>query len=116
MQQFFECTRDVRLSKFEAYANGFLKQDGDIRARLMNKDCIESNPGLLEIVEREAQRIYNLTQKLKSFEVAINTYNLMIVGFEILNRYEAIKSASLQLDYDDLIDFIEFSGRQRNLN
>lgn len=105
MAGFFECTPDVRLHKFDTYKNGFLKQDGDIRARLMNKDCIENNPGLLDVVEREAQRLFNLTQKIKSLEVAQNTYNLMIVGYEILKRYEAIKSASLQLDYDDLIDY-----------
>lgn len=105
LQQFFECTPDLRASCFDAYTQGFLKQDGDIRARLMNKDCINANPGLLDIVEREAQRLYDLTQKIKSYHVAINTTHLMHVGFEIINRYEQIKSAALQLDYDDLIDY-----------
>ncbi len=107
IQIFFEKPEGTRIQAFEDYAGGFLTKEGDIRKTLMNKDCIESQAGLLDIAEREANRLYDLKQKIKSIRVAEGTYKLMLVGFEILKQYERIKAAALQLDYDDLIDYTQ---------
>ncbi len=86
---------------FENYANQFLTE-GAIRAKLATKD-IAAQPGVLEALQAEAERLVDVMNRLKAVRVAGGTAALMRIGAHVLDAYEVGKIRRGQMDYDDLI-------------
>ena len=92
-----------RVTSLDDYARAFLTKTGTILANLATKQAVKTLPDVIEIMQREAERILALKQRLKAAELVEATKALLSLGKDILDRYDAIKESHVALDYDDLI-------------
>ena len=95
----------TRAQTIEAYAQAFLKKDGELRAKQGTNDSEKALPGLRENMTNEGLRLMALQEKLKTLACAQMTHNLLIVGQEIIRRYQDLKTAQAGLDFDDMINY-----------
>ena len=100
---FLTADTQTRLENFDAYANVFLTQNGDIRAKLMGKKITDQNPHLGDTMQEEASRIHATLNAIKSAQIATLTRDLLLIATETLTQYTAIKAQHNMLDYEDLI-------------
>ncbi|WP_138380876.1 double-strand break repair helicase AddA [Luteithermobacter gelatinilyticus] len=85
------------------YMGQFLKQDGEILARLITKKPAEAFPQAETILEAEAERLRLLSQKLRLVEMLENSEALLTIGAAFIGAYRDSKRRHAVLDYDDLI-------------
>src|SRR5690606_28515064 len=88
---------------FDAYKRLFLKGDGQPFADQLTKKLAAANPGAVETLCREAERLLALCERCNAVVVARATRALLILGDAILAAYQRHKQARVLLDYDDLI-------------
>ncbi|MAH83879.1 MAG: double-strand break repair helicase AddA [Rhodospirillaceae bacterium TMED8] len=89
----------------EKYFPIFLTQRNQPRSArgLMTQTLARVHPQALDLLLIEQSRIFAVTQKLKSSQVAENTQALLTVGATLLGAYGRLKSERAMVDYDDLI-------------
>jgi ATP-dependent helicase/nuclease subunit A len=87
---------------FDDYAAAFLTGE-NIRKRLATAAVVKRLADVVEILQREGERILELRQRLKAAELVEATKALLALGKDILDRYRRIKESQVALDYDDLI-------------
>jgi len=92
---------ETRAATFDAYSNEFLTS-GEIRKRLATKD-VAAQPGILDILLKEAERVFTLAARLRAARVAEGTAALMRIGYRVLDLYDEDKVRRGLMDYDDLI-------------
>lgn len=104
-----------RVRRVDAWIALFLTKDGEPRKTLATAAARKADPGAVEILEREQQRVVHLCGRLKSVGVARSTAALLRLGKALLDRYDAAKRQHALLDYDDLIlaagDLLRGDGR-----
>ncbi|MGM0423245.1 MAG: double-strand break repair helicase AddA, partial [Pseudomonadota bacterium] len=107
IQRFWDSDTAGRAACFEDYKSVFLKVGGDVKAlsKMATGKITNANPEIADIIMAEAERTEALLRKIKSLGVAAQSFNLLLVGGEIVKLYENIKSLNIQLDYDDLIHY-----------
>ena len=92
-----------RITGFNQYKRGFLKADGGIYANVLTKGFSKKHEEVLELFEAEAESVLETVNILNSITVAETTSALLLIGSEIIERYQTRKISLAQLDYDDLI-------------
>lgn len=97
--------RESRQTQYESYKDVFLKKDGDIRSAkgFPVKTALEAFPACREVLEREAERLRSLEDRLKRYHSAVLTSDLLLLGHHVIKLYEADKTSRSVLDFDDLI-------------
>ncbi|MBR5154666.1 MAG: double-strand break repair helicase AddA [Alphaproteobacteria bacterium] len=88
---------------YEEYKNIFLTQNGSKRANLARKDAIKDYPQILEFMNAECERIYNIENKLKTIKVLRSTIAVVYISKKIIDAYNKYKEMFSVLDYEDLI-------------
>ncbi len=92
-----------RAARLDAYSKAFLTDKGAIYKDLATAKVAKTSPGALVILQREAERVLALLDRLRAADVLESTRALLTLAIEILHRYNEIKQASVALDYEDLI-------------
>jgi len=100
---FLAANTETRIQNFDIYANVYLKQDGDIRVKLMGKKITDAAPHLGEAMQNEALRIQATFNTIKSTQLAALSRDLILIATKTLEHYAAIKTQQNMLDYEDLI-------------
>ncbi len=93
----------TRVSAFDSYRGIFLTKEGTIRARLAAKAAEAHDARCKETMQREAERIQALDQKIKALRIARATSALARLAVAVIDTYAELKQAKALLDYDDLI-------------
>ena len=73
------------------------------KAKIITKNLHETNPGLLEAMEAERDRLAALLDKRNAGRALERSLALTRLGREIVAAYEALKTSRGFLDFDDLI-------------
>ena len=92
-----------RKTNFKAYSLAFLTTQGEIRKSLATKEIAESHSEVLDILEKEASRVYTAGQYLHGLNSAIQSEALLVVAIEMKEQYRLAKGRMNLLDYADLI-------------
>ena len=92
--------RSIRL---DLYAKAFLTDKGKIYTYLASAKAVKAFPAALTILQREADRVVTLLDRLRASDLLESTRALLTLAIEILRRYQEIKEANVALDYEDLI-------------
>jgi ATP-dependent helicase/nuclease subunit A len=92
--------RSIRL---DLYAKAFLTDKGKIYTYLASAKAVKALPAALTILQREADRVVTLLDRLRASDLLESTRALLTLAIEILRRYQEIKEANVALDYEDLI-------------
>jgi ATP-dependent helicase/nuclease subunit A len=95
-----EADRALRLHE---YKNAFLTKEETIFASLATAKVTKVFPDAVSILQREAERVLTLLDRLRAADLLESTRALLTLAIEILRRYDEIKKASVALDYEDLI-------------
>lgn len=103
IQDWLDADERLKISLYDEYKSAFLKQDGDVYAKLATKEAQDSLPEILDILGKEAQRLITLENNLNAAETAILTRDLFLIGEQILKIYAEAKNKENALDFDDLI-------------
>ncbi|MEK9755014.1 MAG: double-strand break repair helicase AddA, partial [Rhodospirillaceae bacterium] len=87
------------------YATIYLTQKLEPRAAsgLITKKPAEADPGALDVLLAEQDRVHGIVQRLKAVTVTENTEALLTVSAALLDEYERLKRERAMVDYDDLI-------------
>ncbi|MBI1300924.1 MAG: double-strand break repair helicase AddA [Alphaproteobacteria bacterium] len=90
---------------YEKYKTVFLTVEGDMRStsRFPVQKAKKLFPQCTQIVEEEAQRLIALEDRLKCYQSAVLTSDLLLLGYQIISLYEKEKASRSALDFDDLI-------------
>ena len=92
-----------RVKTFHLYQAAYMTQKGEVRAKLMGKALAEKLPHLLDAMSREATWIMDVLDRCKAAQSAALTRDFLMLGDDILTRYDALKETRNVLDYEDLI-------------
>ncbi len=87
----------------EVYAPCFLTQKSEPRKKLMTKKIADANPALLDALQDEQHRVWEMAARLAAIADAEATAALLRFGCGLLDEYEILKQNRALLDYDDLI-------------
>ncbi len=98
-------TSDNPEEKLSLYKSLFFTKAGDRRKKLATKKISDEEPGIVGFLEKEAERISELDEKLVSLRIAEFTGSLLRLADQILKNYETAKNYRALLDYDDLIQY-----------
>jgi len=94
----------TRHATFDAYVDVFLtKEEREPRARLATKSVLNTLADADDILRAEAQRLAQCHDKICAVSSARSTAALLHLGIAMVEAYRGLKSARMQLDYDDLI-------------
>lgn len=92
----------------ENYSKIFLKTS-DSKPKsissIVAKKSLANYPGLGEQIEQEAERVYQLQQKLYSAQLEEINFHLANLARALLGLYKDLKDSYGYLDYDDLISY-----------
>ena len=94
---------EKRVESFALWQSAFLTGEGEIRARLCTKDVETARPGTLATLAVEAQRVFELCDRLRGVEAAELTAALLRLSLRLIENYQRHKDRRALLDYDDLI-------------
>ncbi len=102
------CLYDIlngdRIAGYYAYKALFLKQDGEPRQEsAVTKKARDYDDEAVLIFTKEADRLYQTENRLKSLLIYQATVVLLNLAKEITRRYQNIKLNQRKVDYDDLI-------------
>lgn len=103
MQPWLE-QKDRRGALFYDYKKAFFTQTtGEIAKNLATKEAQKACPDILGIMQREAERIAEVSNTLRCVRLAELNAALLSVASEMVGRYEKYKRQTDRLDFDDLI-------------
>ena len=91
------------LRHYAAYKAIFVTQKGTPAARLATKGAEKADPGVVEILLAEQERVLHQESRLKGLRIAEATEALVQVGETLIRAYGDLKAFRALLDYDDLI-------------
>ena len=92
-----------RAAMYKTYRSQFITQKGTINARLATQG-VAKTPGVLEILENEAERLLALEERIRAAIVFEATASLLGLGAAMLDAYRRHKETRALLDYDDLVN------------
>jgi ATP-dependent helicase/nuclease subunit A len=92
-----------RPSHLPAYNRAFFTDKGSILKRLATKAAIEAMPDIEEVLQKEAERLATLLDRVNGAALVERTMALLQLGLDIAGRYSRAKRRRAALDYDDLI-------------
>ncbi|MDR3440362.1 double-strand break repair helicase AddA [Telmatospirillum sp.] len=92
-----------RAQHFGLWKTAFLTGKGEIRARLCTKGVENAFPGTSAVLQEEAERLFGLTDRLRSATTLAATKALLTLADALLASYQRQKASRAMLDYDDLI-------------
>lgn len=97
---------DARGDGWDEYLTAFLTKSGEPRAqsRFPSKAVKEARPDLLDVIDRETERLLRAEERWRAGMVAESTAALLTVAEAMLAAYAAAKQRRGRLDYDDLIN------------
>lgn len=87
----------------DSYISGFLTQEGEIRQRLLSKQCDQKHPHIGILLKQEAERVYAFNRDLKNQTAAHFSDALYHFAIKAKDGYQRYKEAHALLDFDDLI-------------
>ncbi|MCP5366642.1 MAG: double-strand break repair helicase AddA [Hyphomicrobiales bacterium] len=82
----------------------FLTAAGEPRKRLATKGVESADPGAVDILLAEQERVMTVVEKLHAVAIVEATGALLTLGAGLLDLYRELKQARALMDYDDLID------------
>lgn len=88
---------------YENYEKAFLTGKDEVRKTLMTKKPAENFPAALDILEEEAERIFNARARLNLLSLFENSEALLTLGAALIGAYGDSKKRHAVVDYDDLI-------------
>ncbi|MEM9469586.1 MAG: double-strand break repair helicase AddA [Pseudomonadota bacterium] len=103
IQDWLDSDQKKRIENFDLYGQTYFTQKNEILKTLVYKKSIKIFPDAENILRSEANRLFDIQQKILKIKTANNTKALFLLGHEILQNFETIKEQKNALDYDDLI-------------
>jgi ATP-dependent helicase/nuclease subunit A len=104
LRGWFESDAISRAATFDKiYKPFFLTKSNGLRKKLMTKKIAEANPGFLQALLDEQQRISAINERLRCIGIFLASQALIHLGHRLLDTFEQLKEARSLLDYDDLI-------------
>lgn len=103
IQNWLEADIKMRIENLDDYMSAYLTSSGGIRKSLITKPCASTYPGAEDALFKEAERIINSLDLLKSVDTAQQSSDALMIGLAIMKTYRAEKSAQGLMDYNDLI-------------
>lgn len=99
-------TQQDAIAGFENYRQVFLNKNDTPSAErnIITKAAQKTDPGALEILMREQERVHALAQAMRARNVALSSMAALRTGAAVRAHYQKLKQARAALDYDDLID------------
>lgn len=90
---------------WEPWRDAFLTADGTPRGegKLVNKKLAEAEPGLLEAMLAEQERVAGVEDARRAIRMAAASAALVALAAPVARRYGEAKEGTARLDYDDLI-------------
>jgi len=85
------------------YRHGFFTRDGEILKTLATKAAVTAYPDILEVMQKEAERLQTLQVELQSARLAHLNAALLTLAAAMVGRYARHKKYRDKLDFDDLI-------------
>ena len=110
----------ARPAGFDAYLaqyftkEGFYQGQGKRRVTLATKQTLDGAPEAVAALEREADRLGGVRDRIRAAEVLAATDALLVLGEALLDVYDSAKARHAVLDYDDLILLTRALLRQKN--
>ncbi|HEX6092168.1 MAG TPA: UvrD-helicase domain-containing protein, partial [Dongiaceae bacterium] len=93
-----------RVAGLKEYSFAYLtKTDRSLRSRLATEKIASANPGLVEGLAREGNRLLSLFARCNAITLARATAGLLQMAGAMIAAYEQRKSTRAMLDYEDLI-------------
>ncbi|MFZ4125125.1 MAG: UvrD-helicase domain-containing protein [Rickettsiales bacterium] len=89
------------------YISLWLTQEFQPRKTILPAKLFAGHEALRDQLEREQQRVYEISQALATIAAAEETYHMAVLARAINNIYTQIKYMRSALDYDDLIAHVE---------
>jgi ATP-dependent helicase/nuclease subunit A len=86
------------------YASAYLTDKGKIRDRLATKEVEQKHPGIVAVLQAEAERLLAVEERRRAFAIARVSEAIARLGAAMLQRYQQAKRDAAALDYDDLIE------------
>jgi ATP-dependent helicase/nuclease subunit A len=103
MLAWLKAAAEERVVRFADYRQAFLTAKWQIPQRLATKGVLGANPGIGEILEAEASRLFAVHESWKAVTVVHATTALLLFGDAVLEAFARHKSDRGLLDYEDLI-------------
>lgn len=89
-------------SVIEEYKTTFITQDGERRAKPVNKATLTDQDDL-DLLQAEQERVWNYVCECSALETAEKTTHILHIAEALLVLYEKLKNNHAMMDYDDLI-------------
>ncbi len=103
IQNWLELDQKDRMKSFGNYFTNFITTKNTIRTSLATAAVKKINPDVEDILNIEAQRIFDLMQKMEAIKIVTLTRDLFMLGETIFEEYKKLKTQIGALDFDDLI-------------
>ncbi len=95
---------EQRVAGWPAYIDCYLTQKGEPRARLVTAAVEKKHPGIVDTLQREAERILAVAERCRALAIAEASEAVARLGAAMLGRYDQAKRTAAALDYDDLVE------------
>jgi ATP-dependent helicase/nuclease subunit A len=92
-----------RAELFGAYCQAFFISSGEIAKKLATKAAVEIYPEIIDVMQREAERLDGFLKELRALRLAKINAALLTVASAMVGRYTQYKRFRDRLDFDDLI-------------
>ncbi len=102
-----ECLREAAKAsedrKALAYRRFFYTKEDDLRASIVTNGFRKKHPALAARLDAEKERVIALLDRRNAVATLVNSVALIRLAASVAGRYEAAKSRSGMLDFDDLV-------------
>ncbi len=103
IQNWLEKNQRLRADNFEIYKQLYLTKAGTIQKSLATATIKKQYADEVNILQIEAQRVFDLIKTMEAIKIATLTRDLFMVAEAILEEYQRLKAQMSALDFDDLI-------------
>lgn len=103
LKSWLELESSATNADLDNYATIFFTTTGTPRASLATKSAVKNAPHIIEILEREQDRLSSCLDTLKQIACARQSADLMHIGRTILDEYQLLKQQRAVLDFEDII-------------
>ncbi|MCD8571486.1 MAG: double-strand break repair helicase AddA [Alphaproteobacteria bacterium] len=103
LRSWLDATIEQRAASFDDYALIYLKQEGDVRAKILTAKLAASYPAEADRALQEAERLQEARERAGRAESALLSRALFTLAEAIATRYQELKERQGALDFDDLI-------------
>jgi len=115
LKAFVCATENQRTPLFGDYKSVFLTAKQEARARVANKGTLEADPGMLDVIETEQNRLVRIADSTLRLKAAKATVSLLQLGLAQLAGYRRSKAARGLVDFDDMIQRTVMLFRQADV-